>query len=218
MFCSNCGSTIDEGVVFCAQCGTKIDDETAVRQTTQAADEAVVSPAVEETPAVEAAVSPAVEETLPAEVAVSPVVEAIPPAAAAVLQSTSGGGVKFCAHCGKEIKKEAVVCVHCGCAASGLPGVRGTSPGASPGSPERKSKVVAGLLAIFLGGLGVHNFYLGWTVKGVSQLVVYLVGCITAIFGVGFGLMLMASIWALIEGIMCFTGHYKDARGMDLAA
>ena len=33
-----------------------------------------------------------------------------------------------------------------------------------------KSKVAAGLLAIFLGAFGVHNFYLGYTGKAVAQL------------------------------------------------
>lgn len=40
-----------------------------------------------------------------------------------------------------------------------------------------KSKVAAGLLALFLGGLGVHKFYLGQTGLGV----VYLLFCWTCI-------------------------------------
>jgi len=32
-------------------------------------------------------------------------------------------------------------------------------------NPQNKSKLAAGLLAIFLGTLGVHNFYLGYTKK-----------------------------------------------------
>ncbi len=35
-----------------------------------------------------------------------------------------------------------------------------------------KSKIKAGLLAIFLGFLGVHNFYLGHKTKGIIQLLI----------------------------------------------
>ena len=41
-----------------------------------------------------------------------------------------------------------------------------------------QSKLAAGLLGIFLGGLGVHNFYLGNTGKAVAQLLLTLVGWI----------------------------------------
>lgn len=35
---------------------------------------------------------------------------------------------------------------------------------------EKKNKTTAGLLALFLGGLGVHKFYLGQTLAGVLYL------------------------------------------------
>jgi hypothetical protein len=41
---------------------------------------------------------------------------------------------------------------------------------------EPKSKLVAGLLAIFVGGLGIHNFYLGYTNRGVTQLLLSTIG------------------------------------------
>lgn len=71
--------------------------------------------------------------------------------------------------------------------------------------PEQKSKMAAGLLGIFLGAWGVHNFYLGNTGRGVAQIIVSLVTC-----GIG-------SIWGLIEGIMILTGSIKtDANGIPL--
>lgn len=51
----------------------------------------------------------------------------------------------YCRQCGKEIHDSAVSCPHCGAAQKS----------------QGKSKVVAGLLAIFLGGIGIHRFYLG---------------------------------------------------------
>ena len=41
-----------------------------------------------------------------------------------------------------------------------------------------KSKIVAALLAFFLGGLGIHKFYLGKTTAGIIMLVASLFGAI----------------------------------------
>ena len=70
---------------------------------------------------------------------------------------------------------------------------------------ERKSKLAAGLFGIFLGGFGVHRFYLGYTTIGVWQIVSNL-AC-----GVGF-------IWGLIEGILIIAGTTitTDAEGRPL--
>lgn len=62
-----------------------------------------------------------------------------------------------------------------------------------------KSKVAAGLFAIFLGSLGVHKFYLGYTKAAVIMLVVTLVG---ALFVIG---PLVMGIIGLIEGILYLT-------------
>ena len=69
--------------------------------------------------------------------------------------------------------------------------------------------MVAGLLAIFLGGFGVHNFYLGYTGKAVAQLLLSLLSC---------GLLSwVSSIWGLIEGILIISGSIdKDGQGNPL--
>ena len=74
---------------------------------------------------------------------------------------------------------------------------------------QPKSKLVAGLLGIFLGGLGVHNFYLGFTGKAVAQLLISLLSC--------GALAVVSAIWGLIEGILILTGSInRDASGMML--
>ena len=71
--------------------------------------------------------------------------------------------------------------------------------------PGAKSKMAAGLLGIFLGGWGVHNFYLGNTSRGIIQIVVSLVTC-----GLG-------AWWGLIEGILILCGNINtDAQGRPL--
>ena len=68
-----------------------------------------------------------------------------------------------------------------------------------------KSKLVAGLLGIFLGGFGIHRFYLGYTGIGIIQIVVTLITC-----GAG-------ALWGFIEGILILVGNINtDAQGNPL--
>ena len=95
---------------------------------------------------------------------------------------------------------------------------------AAPGYPagagtyvaDQKSKVAAGLLGIFLGCFGAHNFYLGYTGKAVAQLLITLLS-------LGF-LAFISGIWALIEGILILSAQPGaqpwgiDARGVPLSS
>ena len=70
---------------------------------------------------------------------------------------------------------------------------------------EPKSRIIAGLFGIFMGGIGLHNFYLGYSGRAVAQL-------LTTVFTLGIG-----SVWGFIEGIMIIAGSYKnnlDANGV----
>ena len=60
-----------------------------------------------------------------------------------------------------------------------------------------KEKIVAGLLAILIGTLGIHKFYLGYTKSGIIMLLVSLLT-----FGIGAPVMAVIS---LIEGILYLT-------------
>ena len=75
--------------------------------------------------------------------------------------------------------------------------------------PNAKSKLAAGLLGIFFGSIGVHNFYLGYTGKAVAQLLIALLTC-----GIG---AIVTEIWGLIEGILILTGSINvDGNGNPL--
>ena len=117
-----------------------------------------------------------------------------------------GQGNNYCANCGAQVNPMAAVCVTCG------------SPIAHPiNTAEQKSKIAAGLLGIFLGQFGVHNFYLGYTSKAVVQLVCTIVGYLLSCVGIGLFVVLGISIWALVEGIMILAGSNKtDAKGIPL--
>lgn len=67
---------------------------------------------------------------------------------------------------------------------------------------NQKSKMVAGLLGIFLGSLGIHKFYLGYTKEAVIMLLVSLLT-----FGIGASIL---AIVGIIEGIIYLTKSDED--------
>ncbi len=90
--------------------------------------------------------------------------------------------MKFCKHCGQKIKKEAVICIHCGCDVNdnvrSEPVVinnninntnsninKNTNAGLPFG--RMKNKWIAVLLCLFLGILGAHKFYEGKIGMGI---------------------------------------------------
>ena len=102
----------------------------------------------------------------------------------------------------------AVFCPRCGASAGGT-----TPAAAAPIDPTQKSKLVAGVLGVLLGGLGIHRFYLGYNTIGIIQVVLTVVlGVLTC--GIG---ALAGHIWGIVEGILILTGSInKDADGRPL--
>lgn len=62
---------------------------------------------------------------------------------------------------------------------------------------SEKNFVATLLLCFFLGGLGIHRFYVGKIGTGILQLI--------TLGGLG--------IWALIDFIIIVTGNFKDKEG-----
>ena len=71
----------------------------------------------------------------------------------------------------------------------------------------KKTRLIYILLAIFLGGLGIHNFYAGYTKKAIIQLLCCTVGWALIIPGI------IGFIWVLVD--ICTVT--KDASGKTLA-
>jgi TM2 domain-containing membrane protein YozV len=122
--------------------------------------------------------------------------------------------IKYCSACGAELAAGSTFCGKCG-APIGASGSYGTGYGSDPYfryDPRRyppgyrpKEKLVAGLLGLLIGGLGIHNFYLGFTGLGIAQIAV-------TVFTCGFG-----ALWGFIEGILYLAGHKNvDANGYPL--
>ena len=99
-----------------------------------------------------------------------------------------GANQQFCRSCGQVISSLAPTCPHCGAPT----GIKGIPAGASP-----KLRLVALLLCLLVGMLGVHRFYVGKIGTGILELIT---------LG-GFG------IWVLIDLILIIVGAFKDKEG-----
>ncbi|MDR0913873.1 MAG: TM2 domain-containing protein [Oscillospiraceae bacterium] len=127
--------------------------------------------------------------------------------------AAKGVGNSYCFNCGAGTTPVQAVCTNCGVALNNgayqVPPNQAGGYQVPPNQPfgyAPKSKMAAGLLGIFLGGWGVHNFYLGFTSKAVIQLVLTICSC-----GI-------AGIWGFVEGIMILAGSINtDANGVPLA-
>ena len=89
---------------------------------------------------------------------------------------------------------------------------------------QGKSRVVAGLLNLFLGGFGIGDFYLGYTQYAIYKIVISLVLVVPAVvLDLGFISTIFSLLyyaWAvvlLVVAIMTFMGKWiyeKDANGV----
>ena len=89
---------------------------------------------------------------------------------------------------------------------------------------QGKSRVVAGLLNLFLGGFGVGDFYLGYTQYAIYKIAISLVLAVPAfVLYLGFISDIFALLfyaWAvvlLVVAVMTFMGKWiyeKDANGV----
>lgn len=93
-------------------------------------------------------------------------------------------GNSYCASCGQPTAANAAVCTNCGVA------LKKASAGFG-----NYDKLTIALICFFLGGIGIHNFMLGETKKGIVKIVA------TCCFGLG-------SILALIDFIRILTDSY----------
>ena len=114
-----------------------------------------------------------------------------------------------CPACGAYCDSNAYACQNCGNILGGQAGGtyhNNTNNAYRPGMMRPKSRILAGVLALIFGSLGIHNFYLGYTNKAVAQLILAFLSC-----------GLVSGIWALVEGIMIFAGTINtDANGIYL--
>lgn len=124
----------------------------------------------------------------------------------------SGYMANFCTQCGNKLELNDTICSNCGRLIKGTKVVEEVEAikVEEIKKTNSKNKIVAGLLGVFLGGFGVHNFYLGYYGKAIAQLLITVLSCCTLSF--------VSSIWGFIEGILILSGNIdKDASGNKLS-
>lgn len=90
---------------------------------------------------------------------------------------------RFCSYCGTPLKQRPI-------------------PYGHPQLP-RKDKIVAALLALFVGGLGIHKFYLGRTGAGIAMLLFCWTGIPSFIAFIDFIVLLCSSDHAFMQKYNC---------------
>jgi TM2 domain-containing membrane protein YozV len=125
-----------------------------------------------------------------------------------------------CKSCGAQIDENASQCPYCNAAVaratggtyqggtgpSAGPGPIAGSPGPTPATSAASNRVLVGILAIVLGGLGVHKFILGYQKAGIIMVCVTI---FTPMFLHGYG---AGAMWVvgIIEGIMYLMKSDQD--------
>lgn len=104
----------------------------------------------------------------------------------------------YCNNCGTAIPEGATACAKCGTPVVVDNKVVGHVQYPQPQAVSDKSKMAAALLCFFLGGLGVHRFYVGKIGTGIVMLLT----------------LGAAGIWTLIDLIMILCGNFKDKYGL----
>ena len=94
---------------------------------------------------------------------------------------------KFCQSCGEKININAEICPHCGVRVANIQ------------TTEDKNVLLSAILSFLFPGLG--HLYLGLNKKGVSYIIAYIVSAILVFILIGFVLMLIVWIWALVDSI-----------------
>lgn len=71
----------------------------------------------------------------------------------------TGQGTAHCANCGNAVAPSAEVCMSCGVAIK------------KAGDLGGKDKVTMAIVCFFLGAIGIHNFMMGESKKGITRIV-----------------------------------------------
>ncbi len=131
--------------------------------------------------------------------------------------------MKFCTHCGSQLEDDSKFCPQCGARQDESVEAEVVNESTEHNSFKDNfsqdlknatkftgdnispcSRVAAALLAFFLGGFGIHRFYVGRVASGVFMLIF----CWTFI----------PSIIAFIDFIIILCGSFKDGQGREIKA
>jgi TM2 domain-containing membrane protein YozV len=101
----------------------------------------------------------------------------------------------FCKECGKELVDKACICTNCGVATDNMSQIV---------SRPVKTRLTYVVLGLFLGALGIHNFYAGYKSTAIIQLV------LTVLLGWTIVPLLAVLIWVVID--LCMVKEDADGN------
>ena len=121
-----------------------------------------------------------------------------------------GYGIRYCSKCGFPLQDPNGYCYQCG-----------TQNFQQLPYQQRKSRMVAGILGIFLGVSGAHNFYLGYFLFAIIQASVSALALILCfipyMWMLGVPVLIGVAVWGIVEGILILTGNSSmDGQGNPL--
>lgn len=124
-----------------------------------------------------------------------------------------GQGDNYCQECGMEVKnKSADICLSCGVRLKGgINNITNQIKNASKSTSGNNNKILAIILALVLGGLGIHRFYLGYKEIGFIQLGIFIGGILLFT-----PIILISNIWALVDLVQIILGKLKNSDGTEL--
>ena len=100
-----------------------------------------------------------------------------------------GQGNSYCANCGAQVNENAAVCLSCGCS------IAKAKEANQKGNLNGQDKMTMALVCFFLGGIGIHNFMMGETNRGIRKILFFF-------------LCGVSNILALIDFIKILTDKY----------
>ncbi len=112
-------------------------------------------------------------------------------------------GNKYCGNCGVEVQPQQAVCTSCGCPVNEAKKRADAAKAMEDSQLGGQDKVVLIIVAVFIGTLGIHNFMMGETKKGIFKLVMSLVGGLFCGLGVAVSL-----VFTIIDIVKIASGTY----------
>ncbi len=174
VICPDCGKEVPDAK-FCKNCGASL---AGVKEETKVIDAEII----EKTSGGE------VIEIAPMEVSDSEVIEV-----------KNDEKSSYCFNCGEKLNGKFRFCPNCGCDLENKTSVNRKYSGNVVTSSGEKNIIVAIILSVIIPGLG--HFYLGLSRKGAIFLFAYIISAALILLLVGFLLVMVVWIWALVDTI-----------------
>lgn len=145
----------------------------------------------------------------------------------------------YCKFCGKKLPEKAIFCSKCGNQISIKQETEINNFSLSVSQPSKskiiknkykaidsnKSRLIAALLAFFLGELGAHRFYVGKVLSGLLQLFLgfsFITSLILVLYGyfeeaaIVYIVGILWSLWTFIDFILIICGSFTDSNGLPI--